>query len=116
DMAIANHKTYGNHPGDSYIWFNGPQGFTQEKRVDLPTGGPHGLMHQDLGNVYDRSPEENFTSRIFTLDGPGVLTDITWQGDVPAKTWVRPEVRSAATTEALEDAAWLEINGEVAVE
>lgn len=116
DMAVANHKTYGNHPGDSYIWFNGPEGFTQEKRVDLPTGGPHGLMHQDLGNVYDRGLEEDFTSRIFTVDGPGVLTDITWQGDVPAKTWVRPEVRSATTPDALEDAAWLEVNGEVAVE
>lgn len=116
DMAIANHKTYGNHPGDSYVWFNSPEGFLEANRVDLPTGGPHGLSHQDLGNVYDRGPEEYFTSRAIRTEGGGRCTALTWQGDVPAKTWVTGVVRTADTEAGLESADWMPVGDGIAVD
>ncbi|MFW6598233.1 FG-GAP repeat domain-containing protein [Propionibacteriaceae bacterium Y2011] len=115
DMAIANHKTYGNHPGDSYVWFNGPNGFTESNRVDLPTGGPHGLSHQDFGNVYDRGPEEYFTSRVLRTSGGGTCTELRWEGKVPPKTWVTGTIRTADTEAGLVDAPWVPVGGGVPV-
>lgn len=115
DMAVANHKTYGNHPGDSYVWYNSPDGFLETNRVDLPTGGPHGLSHQDLGNVYDRGPEEYFTSRPLRTEGGGVCTSLCWDGEVPAKTWVNGVVRTAETEAGLESADWVPVGDGVPV-
>lgn len=111
DLAIANHKTYGNHPGHSYVWYNGPDGFAESRRVALPTAGPHGLSHLDIGNVYDRGPEEYFESRVFTTESLGTLRSIRWQGTVPAKTWVRAQVRTAETPEGLNTAPWVGPSG-----
>lgn len=108
DIAVANHKTYGDHPGDSYIWRNGPDGFQESNRVVLPTAGPHGISHQDIGNVYDRGPEEFFTSRVFELEAPGVLDAVRVKGVFPEKTWTRLQLRTAGTPEALESADWSE--------
>jgi hypothetical protein len=108
DIAIANHKTYGDHPGNSYIWRNGPDGFRESDRIALPTRGPHGISHQDIGNVYDRSPEEYFTSRVFELDSPGDLDAVRVRGAFPDKTWTRLQLRTAATRAALESSAWNE--------
>lgn len=106
DLVMANHKTYGNHKGDSYIWKNGPQGFSDERRIALPTDGPHGLSHHDIGNVVDRGPEEFFTSRVHVVDGDRVLTGVAWEGDIPEKTWVRAQIRTAESASGLEHAAW----------
>lgn len=112
DLAIANHKTYGNHPGESYVWHNGPGGFSAERRTTLPTAGPHGISHIDLGNVYDRGPEEYFESRVFSVHSEPVLTGIRWTGTVPPKTWVRAQVRTAATKDALANAPWTGPDGD----
>ena len=106
DIAIANHKTYGDHPGNSYIWRGGPDGFQESDSIALPTRGPHGISHQDIGNVYDRGPEEVFTSRVFELDMPGVLDAVHVRGTFPDKTWTQLQLRTATTHEALESAEW----------
>lgn len=106
DLAVANHRCRGNHAADSYVWWNGPEGFTEKHRTDLPTLGPHGLTHSDLGNIADRGPEEYFTSRVFELRAPTTPTEVIWSGEVPPKTWVRAQVRWANTPEALACANW----------
>ncbi|MFC7622854.1 FG-GAP-like repeat-containing protein [Microlunatus sp. GCM10028923] len=109
DLAIANHKTYGNHPGESYVWHNGPDGFSPDRRTTLPTAGPHGLSHLDFGNVYDRGSKEYFESRVLELDRPGTCTGLEWTGDVPAKTWVTAWLRSAGSPDDLARSPWIPI-------
>nr|WP_246211684.1 VCBS repeat-containing protein [Phytoactinopolyspora alkaliphila] len=111
DLAVANHKTRGNHPGFSYVWWNGPSGFSPDRRTELPTAGPHGLTHTDLGNVMDRGAEEHFESRVHALPAPVQINSVSWDATVPAKTWIRAQVRCADTLGELGRAAWMGSDG-----
>jgi len=104
DLAIANHRYYGNHDCDSFVWYNGPDGFSESRRMSLPTGGAHGLSHLDFGNVYDRGSEEYFESRVFSSNG--TLQSIVIDGNIPAKTWVRCQIRTAASPSELAASPW----------
>ncbi|MBI4026031.1 MAG: VCBS repeat-containing protein [Verrucomicrobia bacterium] len=107
DLAVANHKWHGNHQGHSIIWWNGSDGFNEERQTILPTSGPHGMVNVDPGNVMDRGPEEYFVSRAHELP-PGAKVDaISWLADVPRKTWVRAQLRFAETPDGLARAPWL---------
>lgn len=117
DLAIANHKTHGNHPGNSYILWNGPSGFSDNAVTALPTLGTHGLNHMDFGNILDRGPEEYFESRPINSGQAGRLVAIRWTGEVPDKTWVRAQVRwgrTAAEMNLAEWSHWLDANEPIA--
>ncbi|WP_168735695.1 FG-GAP repeat domain-containing protein [Cohnella fermenti] len=106
DLAMANHKTFGNHPGESFVWHNGPEGFSRSRVTRLPTAGPHGITHSDIGNVMDRGPEEYYESRAIELPMGSGLTGISWTADLAPKTWVKAQIRTAASKESLLGAAW----------
>jgi len=106
DIAVANHKLYGDHAGYSCVWWNGPDGFSEERTTRLPSLGPHGMLGVDAGNQRDRGPEEYYVSAPFELPPGAVVEQITWQAQVPAKTWVRAQLRFAQTRPELEDAPW----------
>ncbi|MEF3306079.1 VCBS repeat-containing protein [Paenibacillus sp. GYB003] len=112
DLAVANHKTFGNHPGLSFVWWNGPEGFSEQRVTKLPTFGPHGITHSDIGNVMDRGPEEYYESRAIELPEGSSLTGISWAADVPDKTWVKAQLRAAASEEQLRAQAWKGTDGE----
>ena len=112
DLAVANHKTFGNHPGLSQVWWNGPDGFAEQNVTKLPTMGPHGITHSDIGNIMDRGPEEYYESRVIELPEDCKLTGIAWTGNIPAKTWVKAQIRTAATKEELRSQPWLGADGE----
>jgi len=61
DLAIVNHKTYGNHAGLSAVWWNGPEGFTEARRV---YGGAADVSAHP-GTAWDavRGPGEHHGSR-----------------------------------------------------
>ena len=42
DIAVANHKSFGDHVGDSFVLWNGPDGIDDRHPTRLPTAGPHG--------------------------------------------------------------------------
>jgi hypothetical protein len=107
DLAVANHREAGNHPSRSYIWWNGPEGLTPDRRTELPTRGPHGISHTDLGNIVDRGPEEYFESRPLPIPETADVTSVTWQGTVPAKCWVKAQCRRAPSAEQLGSARWV---------
>lgn len=107
DLAVANHKTHGNHPGLSVVWWNGPAGFSPERVTKLPTTGPHGITHADIGNIMDRSDEEWYESRALEVPWASGISGVEWQAELPPKTWVRAQIRTAACKEALVDAAWV---------
>jgi hypothetical protein len=106
DVAIANHKTYGDHVGESFVWWNGPDGFDRRRVTRLPTVGPHGMTRVQPGNQRDRGPEEYYTSEPFELPAGLAPHRIDWTAELPPKTWLRAQLRRAPTREALHTAPW----------
>ncbi|MBO9605282.1 MAG: VCBS repeat-containing protein [Paenibacillaceae bacterium] len=106
DLAIANHKTFGDHVGYSYVMWNGPEGFSQRRMTKLPTLGPHGMTSVDPGNILDRGPEEFYTSSAHELPAGECFTRISWEAELQPKTWVKAQLRFAASREGLEQAVW----------
>jgi len=108
DLFVTNHRTYGNHRGESAIWWNGPDGFKEENRTWLPTIGPHDMTPNDIGNVMTRGPEEYYITPAATVDG---LQSVGWEAEIPAKTWVNCQIRTAETAEALAAAPFIGADG-----
>lgn len=106
DLVVANHKVNGDHKGYSEIWWNGPEGFDRTRITRLPTLGPHGMNSVGIGNVRDRGPEEHYVSAPFEANAGELPCCISWQGDVPAKSWVRAQLRSADTRSGLASTPW----------
>lgn len=112
DIAVANHKTHGNHCGNSYVLWNGPDGFAEGSITKLPTEGPHGMSHQDVGDIYDRGPEEYYYSRIIELPPDKYVSQISWSAEMPVKTWVNAQIRVSDSKEHLEMEKWVGPHGE----
>ncbi len=106
DLAIAYHKVWGDHVGHSAIWWNGPDGFVEGRVTTLPTSGPHGMRSIAPGNIVDRGPEETYVSAPFKLPEGACVTEISWEAEIPANTWVKAGLRMAETKEDLLNAAW----------
>ncbi len=106
DLAVSNHKTYGDHKGYSQIWYNSKDGFKEENIKWLPTNGPHGLMAVDAGNIMDRSPEEIYISNIKELEWNSTIKAISWEAVIYPLTWVRCQIRCADGKEGIENAKW----------
>lgn len=85
DLAVGNHKTYGNHVGRSQVWWNGPQGFSEERLTWLPTLGPLGMTAVEPANIADRGPEEYYVSSPFELPAGARVVAIRWEGLVPPR-------------------------------
>lgn len=106
DLAVANHKVDGDHHGFSSVWWNGPNGFNQERRIDLPTEGPHGMTSLEPGNLLTRGPEEHYISEPYRMDMDAILEKVVCSGELPPKTWITAEVRHAADRKTLVKAPW----------
>ncbi|HHX39118.1 MAG TPA: VCBS repeat-containing protein [Armatimonadetes bacterium] len=106
DLAVGYHKVDNDHLGHSGVWWNGPEGFSATRTTLLPTEGPHGLVRVGASNLADGGPEEYYTSAPFLLPEGAVLDHLEWEATVPPKCWVRAQVRSAASREALQSAPW----------
>lgn len=109
DLVVSHHRAYGNHRTQSAIWWNGPEGFREENRTWLPSLGPHDMVATDIGNVLTRGPEEFYVTPVGELDGP--VRRVSWAGEIPKKTWVNAQIRTAKTREALERAPWVGADG-----
>lgn len=103
DLIISNHRAYGNHRTDSAIWWNGPDGFDEKNRTFLPTLGPHDMVAVDVGNIMDRGHEEYFTSSIIEIPAGTGLRRISWEAEIPIKTWVSAKIRIADNKDILEN-------------
>ena len=106
DLVVANHKTFGDHIGDSSVYLNGPDGFSSRPSVRLPTRGVHGMMPVQPGNIRDRGPEEYYVSEPIRLPEGARVRRIEWRAEMPVKTWVRARLRAATSREGLEAAPW----------
>ena len=112
DIAVANHKVWGDQVAYSEVWWNGPDGFADGRTTKLPSSGPHGMSSVSPANVADGGPEEFYTSEAFELPEGVRVTGISWEADVPPKTWVKAQVRSADARDDLSESPWLGENGQ----
>jgi hypothetical protein len=106
DLAISNHKTFGDHRGESFVWWNGPEGFDRKNITALPTAGPHGMMHVGPGNQRDRGEQEYYVSEPYELPAGAKVTEIAWEAELGPKTWVKAQLRAAETKAGLEKSPW----------
>ena len=106
DLAIVYHKVWGDHVGHSAVWWNGPDGFDERRVTVLPTSGPHGMISVEPRNASDGGDAEFYTSCAHRLPEGSRVTQVAWLADVPAKTWVRAQLRAAATEVGLAGAPW----------
>ena len=86
DLAIANHKVDGDHQGYSSVWYNSSSGFSSERRIDLPTNGPHGMITVDPGNILTRGDEEFYYSEIYRVTSESRIVSVSIEGEIPSKT------------------------------
>ena len=93
DLAIAYHKVAGDHAGHSAVWWNGPDGFRPDRVTELLTAGPHGMVSAPAGNIMNRGPEEYCMSASFKLLEGLAVRAISWEAEIPAKSWVRAQLR-----------------------
>lgn len=108
DIFLSHHRAYGNHNTESAIWWNGPEGFREENRTWLPTIGPHDMVPTDVGDILSRSPEEFYLSPVAQVTEPKA---VFWEGEIPVKTWVNCQIRTAESEALLEQAAFVGPDG-----
>lgn len=108
DILVSHHRAYGSHRTESALWWNGPDGFSEDRRSWLPSLGPHGMVPTDAGNLMDRSPEEIYITPVMEADK---LSSIGWDAELPQKTWVNCQIRSASSIEALSQAEFIGNDG-----
>jgi len=112
DLAVANHKVYGSHVGFSGVWWNGPDGFSERNVTTLPSRGPSAMIWLNPGNVMDRSEVEYYTSCAHKLPDSAKVTGISWEAELQVKTFVKAQLRFAATEDELASAPWQGPDGE----
>ena len=112
DLAVANHKVFGDHKGYSEVWWNGAEGFLPSRTTKLPTCGPHGMSAIEPGNQLTRGPEEYYYSEPYCADSDLMVKSAEVVAECPPKTWVKLLTRAASTREALERAEWREPVGQ----
>ena len=108
DICLTHHRAYGSHRTDSAIWWNGPDGFTEDRRSWLPTVGPHDMVPTDAGDILNRTPEETYLTPAGEADH---ILCAGWTGQIPEKTWVNCQIRTADTLQALATAPFLGPDG-----
>ena len=106
DIAIANHKTFGDHVGESFVYWNGPDGFSEQRVTRLPTVGPHALAFAQPRNQIDGSEQEYYVSEPYRLPEGAIVQRLDWEVEHARSTWVRAQIRTAATPEQLDDEPW----------
>jgi len=106
DVAVAFHKTFGNHTGSSAIFWGGPGGLSDARKQELPGVGPHGMSTISPGNVMDRGPREYYLSEPRRLPEGASSLRLRWEGECLGTGWVEAQWRCAGSEGALRDAAW----------
>ena len=111
DLMLSCHRNDVGHVVDSLIFWNGPEGLSNDRTTPLPGMGPHYLNTRPPGNAYTREPRERYTSAPYDTGGLRPV-QIAWEAEVPETTALHFELRCAGSREALEQAAWSGPGGE----
>lgn len=106
DLAIACHTRNGTHETDSLVYFGDGKRFKDGKKLRLPTVGPHFMSRADVGNLYDRSYRQGYTSVEHTLPEPSSRVAVRTQAKLAGKTKLELFGRAAISTDLLTKTQW----------
>ena len=96
DLFVACHRNDVGHVVDSQIFWNGPEGLSNDRTTPLPGMGPHRLNARLPGNAYTRAPIERYTSPAHDDRAPATLPDrLGGRGAGHDRAAVRGAVRGA---------------------
>jgi hypothetical protein len=110
DLILVCHRDNLSHFVDSKVYRNGPDGISDDDYFTLPGMGPHYVASRGLGNQLDRSPHEYYISVPYEMIGK--LKSLNWEAEVPEKTELRFQLRTAAARQDLDAASWFGEDGE----
>ncbi len=106
EIVVHNHMKDGDHTIDSYIYWNGPEGFHRDRRSEVPNFGPHYSQMTDPGNLYTRKLEEEYLSSPVQLPESGRPSRLLWEGEEPHGAQLKFQIRTAASRQALDSKEW----------
>jgi hypothetical protein len=109
DLIMVCHRDNVGHFVNSRIFRNGPNGISDDDFFTLPGMGPHYVSSRDFGNQLDRTPHEYYESVPNFMSGS--LSSISWDAEVPQKTDLRFQLRTAAEKEDIDVAPWCGADG-----
>ena len=112
DLGFAAHSVDPGHIVQTPVYYNDGNRFKAPRTTYLPVVGPHYGWVQDIGNIYTRRNEENFTSRVFTWKDSTRGGRIAVDAATPFGSRVGLNVRSAADQAALASAPWRSVSGD----
>jgi len=110
DVVVACHRNDLGHQVDSLIFWNGSNGLSMDRVTRIPGMGPHDLTTRDPGNGINRKPYESYTSPPIDTNGRKPQR-IHWDADVPKTTYLKFQIRGAASKKELENASWIKAEG-----
>ena len=112
DLAFAAHSVDPGHIVQTPIYYNDGNRFKAPRTTYLPVVGPHYGWVQDIGNIYTRRNEENFTSRVFTWKDASRGGKLAVDAATSNGSRVGLQVRSATDEAALASAPWRKVSGD----
>jgi hypothetical protein len=107
DIVVHNHIKDGKHDFGAFIYWGDKEGFRLDHRTHLPTTATHMSNMMSPGNIYTRSPEEEYLSAPIRIPETLKLSQLSWKAETPWSTNVRFQIRAAEDRENLDDYPWL---------
>jgi hypothetical protein len=114
DLLLLCHRSEGDanrvgalsdHVTPSFLYWGGPNGFSPERKLMLPGRGVHYDSGVDLGHIADRGFRWDYVSPPHDYGGRRSLR-VEWSARTPNGSAVELQVRTAASAQGLERAAW----------
>ena len=107
DLLIANHTGDGDHFTESTVYFNDGRRFKNPEIQFLPNVGPHYIYRGDIGNLYDRSYYQTYTSSVFVFDQTFKNGSLEYTAQIPEKCQLEFYVRSSSDKGGLNRENWI---------
>jgi hypothetical protein len=108
DLAVACHKMpNGDHRANSFVFFGGPDGFSDYRKIELPTNGAHETTFIDAGHIYHRRFEIAYTSGVHDAGRPAAVGLVSWKADTPHGSRLCLQLRCADDPSRLEQSPWV---------
>ena len=106
DIFFVCHTKGGNHRTDSFLYWGRDGEFAADRRLGVPTRGVHWTIHNDVGNIYDRSAGFDYISSPFDGGKKVHFESLIWEAQEPFETALKFQVRGSSSQEGLASAEW----------
>ena len=101
---------FGDHFTDSFLYWGGPSGFSDDNYLGIPSAGVHDDAGVDLGNIRDRGFDFDYISSPQAFKGRPER--LNWTAQTPLGSAVKLQLRVAGSKTGLAKAPWLGSAGE----